>query len=594
MRFLFRLFSVLCCCLPSFAAFADVRLELPAANEEALREPLEAASLSLREADEGSTVQDRIAAARADYARLLGALYDRGYFAAEVSILIDGREAGEFSPFSAPQSITNIRIRVDPGLPFRFGQVEIGPLAPATQPIEGFATGSPATVPILRDAARAAITDWRDEGHATAEITRQNLQALNRDAVLNAQIRIDPGPQLRFGRLSASGLERLSPARFQEIAGLPNGSVFSPLELDRAADRLRRTGIFSSVSFSEGEANPDGTIDINANVIEAPLRRFGFGAELSSTEGGTLSGFWLHRNLSGNGDRLRFDAEISGIGQDSGNPDFEITADISRPASATPDTTFTATATLAYQDEDTFETTFFAFSAGAEQRLSDHLTGEVRAGFRFAEVSDAFGTRTVTLLTLPLALIWDDRDDQLDAASGYYADLSYTPFYATDSQEFGSRLVFDARAYRGFGEDNRTRLAARLQLGSIFGGDFLDLPADFLFFSGGGGTVRGQDFNSLGVIRDGEETGGRGFVGISTEWRQDITDTFGGVAFFDAGYISSGALFDDSGEWHSGAGVGIRYQTGIGAIRFDLAVPIEDGPESGQDFHVYIGIGQSF
>lgn len=71
-----------------------------------------------------------------------------------------------------------------------------------------------------------------------------------------------------------------------------------------------------------------------------------------------------------------------------------------------------------------------------------------------------------------------------------------------------------------------------------------------------------------------------------------MTDSIGVVAFYDAGYIGAESFYDGSGEWHSGAGLGVRYQTGIGPIRFDIATPV--GGETSDGIQIYIGIGQAF
>ena len=47
------------------------------------------------------------------------------------------------------------------------------------------------------------------------------------------------------------------------------------------------------------------------------------------------------------------------------------------------------------------------------------------------------------------------------------------------------------------------------------------------------------------------------------------------------------------GESHAGAGLGIRYDTGIGPIRLDLATPIS-GDSDGSSLYIYVGIGQAF
>ena len=562
-------------------------------GDAALQEALTAASSLTGGLEPDMPIADRIAVARTDYGRLIAVLYDFGYFGAVVSIEIDGREAARISPFSPPQRIEQIDIRVDPGRVFSLGQADVGPLAPGDQPPDAFRSGAQASTTVLRDTARAAIDGWRSEGHAAATVADQAITARNRDAELDARITIAPGPLLRFGALLPAGTERMPVARAVEIAGLPQGDVFAPDELDRAAARLRRTGVFSSVALSEGTANPDGTIDIQADLVEAPLRRLGFGAELSSAEGLALSAYWLHRNLTGGGERLRFDAGITGIGQDAGDPDGRLAASFSRPATATPDTTFTADLAAEYLDENTFQELVLEGQAGVEQHITDQLTGSVALGFRVSDISDNFGDRQVTLLTLPSGLLYDTRDDGLDASRGLFAELDLTPFYATEAQSFGARGELDLRGYLGFGADDRTRLAGRLQLGSVSGGAVTDLPPDFLFFSGGGDSVRGQDFRGLGALQGGVASGGRSFAGLSAELRQDITDSIGAVAFYDFGLITTDEFWGGASEDHAGAGLGLRYATPLGAIRLDLAVPVS-GPNPGEDVFFYIGIGQAF
>jgi len=52
-------------------------------------------------------------------------------------------------------------------------------------------------------------------------------------------------------------------------------------------------------------------------------------------------------------------------------------------------------------------------------------------------------------------------------------------------------------------------------------------------------------------------------------------------------FIGSGA------EYHSGAGLGVRYDLGgFGPLRLDLAVPVQGDTGNGLQF--YIGIGQAF
>ena len=148
--------------------------------------------------------------------------------------------------------------------------------------------------------------------------------------------------------------------------------------------------------------------------------------------------------------------------------------------------------------------------------------------------------------------------------------------------------------YKAFGEDKRAVLAARVQGGVVVGASLAGTPRDYLFYSGGGGTVRGQPYQSLGVnvLTDSSsivyQTGGTQFLGASVEARVRVGDNLGLVGFLDMGAVGAIGVND----WHAGAGVGIRYATAVGPIRVDLALPV--GGSTGDGLQVYVGLGQAF
>jgi translocation and assembly module TamA len=65
------------------------------------------------------------------------------------------------------------------------------------------------------------------------------------------------------------------------------------------------------------------------------------------------------------------------------------------------------------------------------------------------------------------------------------------------------------------------------------------------------------------------------------------------VGFFDGGFVGDTANPFGDGNWQSGAGFGVRYNTGIGPIRLDIATPTS-GDDAIDRIEIYIGIGQSF
>ncbi len=589
------LFAALVLAAPAAGALERVSLAAPGADD-ALEARLRAASLLLEaEAADTTDPQELLAAARAEYGRMVAVLYGAGFYGGVVSVRLDGREAAEFSPLEVPRAIAEITVTIDPGRRYSFVRAEVAPLAPDTELPAGFATGEPARSNLVRDATQAAVSGWRAASHAKAEPGEARIVANHPEATLDARVAIIPGPAVTFGRLIIRGEERMRTNRVRKIAGLPEGAPFDPAAVTTAAQRLRRTGSFASVALSEAETlGPGDTLDITATLIEAPLRRFGLGAELDSDDGLRLSAFWLHRNLLGGAERLRIEGEVGGLGSRIGGSEFRFAASLARPATLTPETTLTLGATAETVRERDYDARQIGAAIGLTHIFSDRLTGELGLGYRYERSTDATGTRTRSVVVLPAALRYDRRDDEQDARRGYFVELQATPFLGLEDTGTGGRIALDARGYLPAGD--RLVFAARAQIGSVVGAPLDDTPRQFLFLSGGSGTVRGQPYRSLGVDRPapGGETvlvGGRGFAGLAAELRVDVTETIGIVGFADAAMISEDSFLSGA-RWHAGAGLGLRYRTGIGPIRVDIGAPV--GGATGNGPQLYVGIGQAF
>ena len=120
----------------------------------------------------------------------------------------------------------------------------------------------------------------------------------------------------------------------------------------------------------------------------------------------------------------------------------------------------------------------------------------------------------------------------------------------------------------------------------MFGPTIEETPREYLFYSGGGSSVRGQPYQSLGaeaiVGSDGTtiETGGMSVANATAEIRYQLRERIGLVGFADAGKVWTDGSFGGDSDWHAGAGVGVRYNTPIGPLRFDVAGPV--GGDTGE------------
>lgn len=579
-------------------ALDDLTFSLPGIDRRLKRSLLSASLMAEARRDGNTNAQDIFAAARADYARFLGALYAEGYYGPSIHILIDGREAADIAVTDPPDRIGTIQVTIEPGRRFSFDAARMKPYATGTALPPAYRDGQVARSTAIADAAKAGVEGWRQLGHAKAAVSGQDITADHATGRVTSWVLLEAGPRLGFGKLNLTGQERMRANRIAKIAGYHEGELFDPDTLEKMARRLRQTGIFRSVVVSEAdEPNPDGTLDIHLSVEEEALRRFGLGAEYSSADGVDLSAFWLHRNLFGGGERLRLDGLIKGIEGRDGFAEYELGARIDRPG--TPFTDSSVFAEIGFDRAEVLnvELQTLTFGIGATRVITDRLTAEAGLSYTHASVEVPGYNVNFETLSLPISLKWDRRDNLLEPTSGSYLKVGATPFLGFGFTDSGSQLQADARFYKRFGMDDRVVLAGRAQLGTVVGTSLLNTLPDYLFYSGGGGTVRGHPYQSLGVtsaLPGGGtiQTGGRSFVGLSGEIRATVNDRLGAVAFVDAGYISNDAWFGGSGDWQTGAGVGVRYDTGFGPIRLDVAFPTSSS--TGDGMQVYIGIGQSF
>lgn len=228
-------------------------------GDDSLMSQIRATSLLASAQDEGRvTGQDLLAAARGDYARILGVLYDNGYYSVVINITLDGVEAAQIAPLDAPQVVRRVAVAVQPGPRFRYSRADIAPVAPGTELPADYHRGAIARTGEMRSAATSAVEGWRDVGHAKAEVARTDIEADHATNLIDSRILLAPGPTLRFGELTIRGYQRMDPRRLRKIAGFPEGERFDPEKLEDVRKRLRRSGVFSAITLTEADAiGPD-------------------------------------------------------------------------------------------------------------------------------------------------------------------------------------------------------------------------------------------------------------------------------------------------------------------------------------------------
>jgi len=557
--------------------------------------------------------------ARGDYRRLLGTLYAQGRYGPTISIQVDGREAADLPPDATLAETANVVVSVDPGPLFAFGRAEIVNQAPlATErrdrvdlPADnGFAPGEVAQSGVILQAENLSKEAWRQQGYSKADVAERRVEAAHTSDTLDAVLVIEPGRRAVYGATTVQGTERMDPDYVAYMTDLEAGEEFDPDDIKRASDRLGRLGVFRSQRIEEGETiGQDGQLPMTVIVQERPLHRFGIGASYSTLDGAGVEGYWLHRNLFGHAEQLRFDAKVAGIGADvvnrTGDEEqnsrfdptaftYRVGATFTRPGVFTPDTNFIASLFGDREVLDAYNRTAVTAQVGFNHIFSEELSGSLFLSGGPSRFNDDLGERDFLTVGLPATLTYDTRDNKVDATEGYFIEAMVEPFLEFNYSNLVARGTLEGRTYYGFGEDNRIVAAGRLKIGTLAGAEIGEIPPDRLFFAGGGGSVRGYEYRGIGVeTEDGGLTGGRSLIEGSAELRARVTDSIGLVGFVDAGYVGEDSIPNFGEDLKVGAGVGLRYLTGLGPIRGDVAIPLNPGKDD-PSFAFYIGIGQAF
>ncbi|QIB32413.1 autotransporter assembly complex protein TamA [Ancylobacter pratisalsi] len=580
-----------------------------------LRKAIEAASnLETLKQRDPSGAAGLVRRALADQRDLTAALYSAGYYAGIVRITIAGNAPDAPNIFQIVEAAharghVPIVVDIEPGQQFHFGEVRLldaktgRPLAdsPTFRALR-MVPGEPALATQIVRAEGIIVDYYRQSGHPFVHVVDRDIVADHATHKLDVTMRVDTGPRATFGRFTVSGADFLTPNFIEDRIEIPPGTPYSPEVLNRLRRRLLTYESIGGVRINEAsKLDSDGTLPIEIVVTGRKPRYFGFSATYSSTDGSLADVFWGHRNLFGGGETLRLDAQVSWFGEkpdavpDADPFGYKLSASFMKPGIYTAQDDLLANAAVLREVTNAYVREAVTFLAGVRHRFNDQLSLQVSLDLEQSRVEDSTGTRDYSIIGIPFYMNYDSTDNELDPSRGIRFSGTVEPYAYLGEAGAGTTMVdMSFSTYHAFDEEKRYILAGRVSGGSVIGAsNIYDVPPQRRFYVGGGGTVRGYDYQSISP-RDADDIiiGGLSYFVASAEARIRVTDTIGIVPFVDMGAAFSSATPDFDGLKYS-AGIGLRYYTAVGPLRLDLAFPINPGPDDG-DFGLYVSLGQAF
>lgn len=567
------------------AAAEPVRVSSETASAELLAD-LES---ELRDADPAETVFEARRQARRAAEKAENYLNSIGYFAPEISFAVD----------PGPPPIG--RVNINPGPKFVLSDVKVDTgeaelaedAAEALRQVQTLKPGIDALPRAILAEEAGLVAALKAVGYADVEALPRTVIGDREAGTLALTYRLKPGPRIRLGETVYSEGTRTRRQYLDRLIPFESDTLYTPQKLAAFSRRLNATRLYrlSSVQLSESPSRitseGDEVRDVIVQIEERDRYTLTTGTSLSTSEGPGLTSSLTRRNATRRGDTLTGAMTLATL-ERSFSVDWRI------PNVTAFDRTLVLSADIGRDETDAFDREAITISGAYEVRASRRLTYAIGAESEFTREEDAFEQRDQQILSTSLGARLDFANDPLDATRGWRIDARGEPGVVVGDRETQYlSLNGQVSAYHPLDQAERFVIATRLRSGFVFGADLEDLPVSRRFFAGGGGSARGFEYQSVGPEDvEGTPTGGRGLLEVSGElrWRRD--GPIGYVAFLDGASVNAeeGVRFD---EVRYSAGLGVRYDTLVGPIRFDVATPID--PRDGDDpVQVYVSIGQAF
>ncbi|WP_271206144.1 autotransporter assembly complex protein TamA [Methylopila capsulata] len=559
--------------------------------------------------------------AKVDIERLAAALMATGRYGAIVDVTIAGVSVTTTSaPDVAQRSrrLVPVVIKVDPGPVFTIGRVAIrnaerSTTLPRVEPAKvGLAPGAPAPSSAVFGAEAKIVDQLRRDGYPFAKVANREVTADHAVKKLDVTIDVAAGPRSPFGEVSVNGTKDVDPAVVRGRVPFEPGDRYDPEKMVELRDELAKLDVFSSIRVKEGtEPDAQGRVPVMIDVEEKKFRYVGAAAKYSTTDGASVSAYWGHRNLFGGAEKLRVEASASRlISNDPQDYEYAVKTSFEKPGIWGGFDDLLAEVEAMRERPDAYWRDGVRGAVAIRRRLSSDLSIQAGLEVEASTIRDTFGEKDFLLVGLPLGATFDNTDSKLDPTEGFRATLTAAPYFNTTGDAPSLNIIKgQISAYQKLDEDARFIAAGRIGFGSVIGPSAIeDVPANRRFFAGGGGSIRGFAYQSASPHCDSSQptpkraldckkdtpVGGRSLLEASAEMRIKITDTIGVVPFVDAGAAFDKTYPDFGEDIRVGAGVGLRYYTAIGPIRFDVATPIMGKTKNDPLVAFYVSVGQSF
>lgn len=415
----------------------------------------------------------------------------------------------------------------------------------------------------------------QQEGYFDAYFPRAELQIDRDGRKATMHITLDTGERYRFGEITLQGT-RIETDRLQPFITFKPGDPYQESKVTELYKALLDCGYFKDLSVTPDRDNSiDRQVPVVVALTDDRAHRFNVGAGYGTDSGVRTRFQWSKPVINDYGHSTGATAQVT---EREKSVEFEYKIPDGHPAKDY----YLGQASFVDElvAEQRVQTTTFTASHNHEfdnhwvENLYTKLTQEVNT----EEVSNAFfvipgaAYSHLELKGKPIA-----REGHRYLIEAEFSD----PAIGSDTQFI---------KVHGVGKwllpmSERQQMLFRLEGGSIHAEEFEKVPLTTRFFAGGDQSIRGYDYQTLSPLNDkGNPKGARYLTIGSSEYLWQFAERWQWALFVDRG-----RAFDNSDEpYRTGAGIGVRWLSPVGNVRFDVASRVNDEKE-GYEFHIFMG-----
>ena len=450
---------------------------------------------------------------------------------------------------------------------------------------------------------------YQDEGYAFANVLR-TLNVIPGENKVNVEFSFEKGKIAHFGKIIIKGNTRTRDKVIRRELRIQEGQKFSGRDLRRSKENVNRLGFFEVGAVVFNTVSPPGkddVLDVEVTVKERNTGQIQLGAGYSSASGGFLNASIAETNFMGYGQNLSFSTQFS-ENQQTFNLGFTEPYLFDSKWTAGFDLFRSLTKNKLKDSSEEYKYRRKGFSARIGYPIFDYTRLFLTYKFENTYIQNSTDPTIKPELengiasSITTSIVRDKRNNRMEPSAGYYLRAS-TEYAGIGGDKKWLKYEGDARYfYKVYGD---LIFRTRLSLGKMERVDGQEIPLTENYKLGGQRSLRGYHGGTVGPtqtfvvdeIAKDYVVGGLFSIFGTIEFEHPMAREAGlkWVVFFDAGNVFRKKMGeDDNYSLLADYGVGFRWFSPIGVLRFEFGFPLNKMKNQEDDMKFFLDIGQLF